>query len=97
MSVAAILTPAISGILSRSEDPTSVIGGYSLSLSIIMLISLPHLRIQQLTIVYYKNLDVLKKMLMQVQVKKNEKNSIHCFLTSLLLFMLVESKLNNES
>ena len=66
MSVAAILTPAISGILSRSEDPTSVIGGYSLSLSIIMLISLPHLRIQQLTIVYAdskNSLKILRKFL----------------------------------
>ena len=66
MSVSAILTPAISGILSRSEDPTSVIGGYSLSLSIIMLISLPHLRIQQLTIVYAdskNSLKILRKFL----------------------------------
>ena len=69
LSISGLISPAISSILSRSEDPANVIGGYGLSLSIIMLVAFPHLRTQQLTIVFaesYYSIIILRKFLLRL-------------------------------
>ena len=69
MSISGLISPAISSILSRSEDPANVIGGYGLSLSIIMLVAFPHLRTQQLTIIFaesYYSIIILRKFLLRL-------------------------------
>jgi len=69
LSISGLISPAISSILSRSEDPANVIGGYGLSLSIIMLVAFPHLRTQQLTIIFaesYYSIIILRKFLLRL-------------------------------
>ena len=55
MSITQALTPILAAILARSIDPDASIGGYGLALSISMLVGLPHLRIQQMTLVFAEN------------------------------------------
>jgi O-antigen/teichoic acid export membrane protein len=52
LGVAAILAPAVNAILARGENPEEAIGGYAVALGIIMLVALPQMRIQQMTLVF---------------------------------------------
>ncbi|HJN39064.1 MAG TPA: MATE family efflux transporter [Chloroflexota bacterium] len=52
LGVVAILAPAINAILARGDDPEDAIGGYAIALGIVMLVALPQMRIQQLTLVF---------------------------------------------
>jgi len=52
LGIAAILAPAINAILARGDDPEDAIGGYAIALGIVMLVALPQMRIQQLTLVF---------------------------------------------
>ena len=55
MTVVTALIPLLSAILTRTENPEAAIGGYGLALSVSMFVSLPQLRIQQLTLVFIDN------------------------------------------
>ncbi len=52
LGVVAILAPAVNAILARGENPEEAIGGYAVALGIVMLVALPQLRIQQMTLVF---------------------------------------------
>ncbi len=55
MTVVPILSLLLSAILTRTDDPDSAIGGFSVALGIAMFVGLPQLRIQQLTLVFFDN------------------------------------------
>ena len=59
-SIGAVLNPAMSGVLARSNNPTAAIAGYGLALSIMLFVGLPQLRTQQLTLVYAESSDSIK-------------------------------------
>ncbi|HJO06292.1 MAG TPA: MATE family efflux transporter [Chloroflexota bacterium] len=52
LGLVAILAPVINAILARGDDPEDAIGGYAIALGIVMLVALPQIRIQQLTLVF---------------------------------------------
>ncbi len=62
MTVVTALMPLLSAILTRTANPEAAIGGYGLALSISMFVSLPQLRIQQLTLVFFDNATSLKEL-----------------------------------
>ena len=55
LSANLFLSPILNSLMGRTENPELSISVYAISMSILFFIGLPHLRIQQLTIVYYKN------------------------------------------
>jgi len=55
LSANLFLSPVLNSFMGRTENPELSISVYAISMSILFFIGLPHLRIQQLTIVYYKN------------------------------------------
>ena len=62
MTVVTALMPLLSAVLTRTANPEVAIGGYGLALSISMFVSLPQLRIQQLTLVFFDNATSLKEL-----------------------------------
>ena len=50
----------LNAIMGRTIVPAISISSYSIAISILFLVALPNLRIQQLTIVYYKDSNKLK-------------------------------------
>jgi len=62
MTVVTALIPVLSAILTRTENPEAAIGGYGLALSVSMFVSLPQLRIQQLTLVFFDNSTSLRQL-----------------------------------
>ena len=62
MTVVTALMPLLSAVLTRTANPEVAIGGYGLALSISMFVSLPQLRIQQLTLVFFDNRASLKEL-----------------------------------
>jgi hypothetical protein len=62
MTVVPILSLLLSGILTRTADPDSAIGGFSVALGISMFVGLPQLRIQQLTLVFFDNDKSLRQL-----------------------------------
>ena len=52
LGVAAILAPAVNAILARGKNPEEAIGGYAVAMGIVMLVALPQMRIQQMTLVF---------------------------------------------
>ena len=46
--------------MGRTNNPAISISSYSIAVSVLLLVALPNLRIQHLTIVYYKNINKLK-------------------------------------
>lgn len=61
-SISQALTPALAAILARTDDPESSIGGYAVALAIILFVSLPQLRMQQLTLVFLEGRDALPRL-----------------------------------
>jgi hypothetical protein len=55
MTVVPILSLLLSAILTRTDNPDAAIGGFSVALGISMFVGLPHLRTQQLTLVFFDN------------------------------------------
>lgn len=55
LGMAAVLAPAINAILARGDNPEDAIGGYAIAIGIVMLIALPQMRIQQLTLVFLED------------------------------------------
>jgi len=62
MTVVPILSLLLSAILTRTDDPDSAIGGFSVALGISMFVGLPQLRIQQLTLVFFDNAKSLRQL-----------------------------------
>ncbi len=60
LSITQFVTPLLNAIMGRTDNPAISISSYSIAISILFLIALPNLRIQHLTIVYYKNINKLK-------------------------------------
>ncbi|RZP14128.1 MAG: hypothetical protein EVA32_00740 [Chloroflexi bacterium] len=60
LSITQFLSPVLNAIMGRTERPELSISAFSIAFSILFLIALPNLRIQQLTIVYYKNFNKYK-------------------------------------
>ena len=60
LSITQFLSPVLNAIMGRTNDPEISISAYSIAISILFLIALPNLRIQQLTIVYYRSINKLK-------------------------------------
>ena len=60
LSIAQFLSPVLNAIMGRTDRPELSISAFSIAFSILFLIALPQLRIQQLTIVYFKNFNKLK-------------------------------------
>jgi hypothetical protein len=60
LSITQFLSPILNAIMGRSDNPELSISAFSIAVSILFLIALPNLRIQQLTIVYYRNFNKLK-------------------------------------
>jgi hypothetical protein len=55
LSAIQALTPALAAIMARTADPEAAIGGYAVALSVVLLINLPQLRVQQLTLVFLED------------------------------------------
>tara|TARA_B100000029_G_scaffold419920_1_gene425583 strand:- start:1344 stop:2702 length:1359 start_codon:yes stop_codon:yes gene_type:complete len=55
LGISNVLAPLLNAMLARSVEPEAAIGGYAIALSIMMLIALPQLRIQQLTLVFLED------------------------------------------
>jgi progressive ankylosis protein len=55
LSAIQVLTPALAAVMARTADPEAAIGGYAVALSIVLLINLPQLRVQQLTLVFLED------------------------------------------
>ena len=60
LSITQFLSPVLNAIMGRTDDPEISISAYSIAISILFLVALPNLRIQQLTIVYYRSINKLK-------------------------------------
>ncbi|MED5237703.1 MAG: hypothetical protein VX783_04060, partial [Chloroflexota bacterium] len=60
LSITQFLSPVLNAIMGRTNDPEISISAYSIAVSILFLIALPNLRIQQLTIVYYRSINKIK-------------------------------------
>ncbi|MEC7838300.1 MAG: hypothetical protein VX523_06250 [Chloroflexota bacterium] len=78
LSITGFLFPILNAVMGRTERPELSISAFSIAFSILFFIALPNLRIQQLTIVYYKNFNKLK---------------IHFFVVLMALICLVISVL----
>ena len=76
LSITQFLTPILNSFMVRATNPELSISVFSITMSILFLISLPHLRVQHLTIVYYKNYSKMK---------------IHFFIFSLAIICLIIS------
>ena len=55
MSVVIAVIPFLSALLARTTNPEESISGYSIAFFIMMLVGLPHLRTQGLTIIFFTN------------------------------------------
>ena len=55
LGLPAVLAPAVNAILARGNNPEEAIGGYAIALAIMMLVSLPQMRIQQMTLVFLED------------------------------------------
>lgn len=55
LGIANILAPVLNALLARTVDPAAAIGGYAVAFSVIGLVALPQLRIQQLTLVFLED------------------------------------------
>ena len=55
LGISNVLAPLLNAMLARSVEPEAAIGGYAIALSIMMLVALPQLRIQQLTLVFLED------------------------------------------
>lgn len=55
LGLPAILAPAVNAILARGDNPEEAIGGYAVAVAIMMLVSLPQMRIQQMTLVFLED------------------------------------------
>ncbi len=55
LGISNVLAPLLNAMLARSAEPEAAIGGYAIALSIMMLVALPQLRIQQLTLVFLED------------------------------------------
>lgn len=73
LSITQFLTPILNSFMGRTDFPELSISVFSITISILFFLALPQLRIQQLTIVYYKNFD---------------KNKIHFFVLLLSFISL---------
>lgn len=60
LSITQFLTPILNAFMVRSINPELSISVFSIAMSILFLISLPQLRVQHLTIVYFKNYSKFK-------------------------------------
>ena len=74
LSITQFLIPILNSFMGRTLYPELSISAFSITISILFFLALPQLRIQQLTIVYYKNFD---------------KNKIHFFVVLLSFISLV--------
>ena len=79
LSITQFLSPVLNAIMGRTNDPEISISAYSIAISILFLIALPNLRIQQLTIVYYRSINKLKIHFFVVLI------SIICLLISIFI------------
>ena len=55
LGLPAILAPAVNAILARGDNPEEAIGGYAVAVAIMLLVSLPQMRIQQMTLVFLED------------------------------------------
>ena len=79
LSITQFLSPVLNAIMGRADNPAISISSYSIAISILFLIALPNLRIQQLTIVYYKDISKLKIHFFVILI------AIICLLCSILI------------
>ncbi len=52
LGVVYVVAPVLNGLLARGRTPDAAIGGYAIAMSVMALIALPQLRVQQLTLVF---------------------------------------------
>ena len=52
LGITHVLAPALNGLMARSVEPEAAIGGYAIAMGVMGLVSLPQMRIQQLTLVF---------------------------------------------
>ncbi len=52
LGISALAVPLISAVLTRSDHPADAIAGFAVAYGLVALIAIPHLRIQQLTLVF---------------------------------------------
>jgi len=52
LGAGAFIAPLLNAVLARSPDPAAAIGGYAVAFSLISLVALPQMRVQQLTLVF---------------------------------------------
>ena len=62
LGISNVLAPLLNAMLARSVEPEAAIGGYAIALSIMMLVALPQLRIQQLTLVFLEDQASLRRI-----------------------------------
>ncbi len=62
LGIAAILAPILNALLARAIDPEAAIAGYAVAYGLMALIAIPHLRIQQLTLVFAKSAPSLRQV-----------------------------------
>lgn len=62
LGISNVLAPVLNAFLARSVEPEAAIGGYAIALSIMMLVALPYLRIQQLTLVFLDDQASLRRI-----------------------------------
>ena len=79
LSITQFLSPVLNAIMGRTDSPAISISSYSIAISILFLVALPNLRIQQLTIVYYKDSNKLKIHFFVILI------AIICLLISMLI------------
>ena len=79
LSITQFLSPVLNAIMGRTDAPAISISSYSIAISILFLVALPNLRIQQLTIVYYKHINKLKIHFFVILI------AIICLLISMLI------------
>ena len=79
LSITQFLSPVLNAIMGRTDNPAISISSYSIAISILFLVALPNLRIQQLTIVFYKDTNKLKIHYFVILI------AIICLLISMLI------------
>ena len=79
LSITQFLSPVLNAIMGRTDNPAISISSYSIAISILFLVALPNLRIQQLTIVYFKDTNKLKIHFFVILI------AIICLLISMLI------------
>ncbi|MQC18763.1 MAG: hypothetical protein DWG80_06800 [Chloroflexi bacterium] len=62
VSITQVLVPALAAILARTSSPAEAIGGYAIALSVVQLLKLPELRVQQLTLVFLERRGSLPRL-----------------------------------